>query len=92
MCGVNDNRAGRTKSDAWQSAVGKLGKWVLIPALAGLLFGHSPVEAMENDEAAIHCLALNIYFEARGEPELGKHAVGHVVMNRVSDAKFPDRI
>lgn len=29
------------------------------------------------------CLALNIYFEARGEPESGQYAVAHVTMNRV---------
>ncbi|WP_051906917.1 cell wall hydrolase [Methylomarinum vadi] len=40
----------------------------------------------------IYCLALNIYFEARGESELGQKAVGHVVMNRVGDAKFPNSI
>lgn len=38
----------------------------------------------------IKCLALNIYFEARGEPDAGKRAVGHVVMNRVADPRFPD--
>ena len=37
----------------------------------------------------LHCLALNIYHEARGESEQGKHAVGHVVMNRVTDRRFP---
>ncbi len=37
----------------------------------------------------IECLALNIYFEARGEPEAGQLAVGHVVMNRVASARFP---
>jgi spore germination cell wall hydrolase CwlJ-like protein len=40
----------------------------------------------------INCLALNIYFEARSEPEKGKVAVAHVVMNRVADPKFPDSI
>ena len=38
----------------------------------------------------IECIALNIYHEARGEPNLGKLAVGHVVMNRVSDLAFPN--
>ena len=38
------------------------------------------------------CLALNIYFEARGESEVGQHAVGHVVMNRVSNPRFPDSV
>jgi spore germination cell wall hydrolase CwlJ-like protein len=37
----------------------------------------------------LHCLALNIYHEARGEPDKGKRAVGHVVMNRVTDHRFP---
>jgi len=40
----------------------------------------------------IGCLALNIYFEARGEPELGKIAVAHVVLNRVADRRFPSTV
>ena len=40
----------------------------------------------------LHCLALTIYFEARGEPETGKLAVAHVVMNRMMDSRFPDTI
>jgi spore germination cell wall hydrolase CwlJ-like protein len=40
----------------------------------------------------IECLALNIYFEARGEPETGQIAVGHVVMNRVSSKRFPGTV
>lgn len=31
---------------------------------------------------AATCLALTIYFESRGEPNLGKHYVGHITMNR----------
>ncbi len=40
----------------------------------------------------IECLALNIYFEARGEPETGQLAVGHVVMNRVASTRFPSTV
>ncbi len=40
----------------------------------------------------LECLALTIYFEARGEPDEGKLAVGHVVMNRVQPALFPRRV
>lgn len=40
----------------------------------------------------LKCLALNIYFEARGEPTAGKIAVGHVVLNRVADRRFPKQI
>ena len=40
----------------------------------------------------ISCLALNIYHEARGEPDEGKLAVGHVVMNRVLSSRFPSTV
>ena len=40
----------------------------------------------------LECMAMNIYHEARNEPEAGKLAVGHVVMNRVSDARFPGTV
>jgi len=49
-----------------------------------------PTQADPKDEIA--CLALNIYFEARGEPDQGKFAVGHVVLNRVAGERFPDTI
>lgn len=40
----------------------------------------------------LRCLALNISFEARSEPDLGKIAVSHVVMTRVESKLFPDTI
>ncbi len=40
----------------------------------------------------INCLAKNIYFEARSEPIDGKLAVGHVVLNRVADKRYPASI
>jgi spore germination cell wall hydrolase CwlJ-like protein len=43
-------------------------------------------------EQELECLALNIYFEARNEPSEGRAAVGHVVLNRVSDSRFPDTV
>jgi spore germination cell wall hydrolase CwlJ-like protein len=43
-------------------------------------------------EEELNCLALNIYFEARNEPSEGQAAVGHVVLNRVSDPRFPDTV
>ncbi|MHA1151101.1 MAG: cell wall hydrolase [Alphaproteobacteria bacterium] len=41
---------------------------------------------------SLDCLALNIYHEARGESLDGQVAVAQVVMNRVDDAEFPDRV
>ena len=37
-------------------------------------------------------LALNIYFEARGESRVGQLAVGLVTLNRVADDRWPDTI
>jgi spore germination cell wall hydrolase CwlJ-like protein len=57
------------------------------PSLPAHIFGTQVSGFPRGD---LDCLALNIYFEARGEPEVGKLAVGHVVMNRVADPRFPD--
>ena len=43
-------------------------------------------------EAAIMCLALNIYHEARDQPFIGQVAVAQVVMNRVYDDRYPDSV
>lgn len=42
--------------------------------------------------AAILCLALNIYYEARGEPIDGQYAVAHVTLNRVHDPAYPNEV
>lgn len=34
-------------------------------------------------------LALNVYYEARGEGIVGKAAVAHVTLNRVKDGRWP---
>lgn len=51
-----------------------------------------PGEGKAGLKEEIDCLALNIYFEARGEPVDGRIAVGHVVLNRVADSRYPDKI
>ena len=38
------------------------------------------------------CLATAIYFEARGEPDIGQMAVAQVVVNRMVDGRYPDTI
>lgn len=40
----------------------------------------------------IDCLAKNIYFEARGEPDIGKAAVAHVILNRMESGRYPDTV
>jgi spore germination cell wall hydrolase CwlJ-like protein len=67
----------------------------LIPVLAVVLASMAPwltaapAAAQLDVRQELKCLALTIYFEARGEPETGKVAVGHVVMNRASHALYP---
>lgn len=44
------------------------------------------------DFEQVDCLADNIYFEARSEPDDGKYAVAKVTINRVNDQYFPETI
>ena len=39
-----------------------------------------------------HCLALNVYHEARSDSVLGQKAVGFVTLNRVHSSRYPDTI
>ena len=59
-------------------------------------FSHNNVKghlsSYERPSSELHCLALNIYFEARSESETGQRAVGHVVMNRTAHRMFPGSI
>ncbi len=57
-------------------------------ALVAMLLGAAQWQADEE----LHCLALTIYFEARGESMDGQIAVGKVVMNRVADRRFPGNV
>ena len=43
-------------------------------------------------EKQIECLARNMYFEAKSEPEEGIRAIGFVTLNRVNDKAFPKTI
>ena len=55
---------------------------------AALVATATPVAAQAN-EKEINCVALAIYFEARGEPAKGQQAVGNVIMNRTKSGKYP---
>ena len=45
-----------------------------------------------NPQAEIHCLALNVYHEARGESDRGKYAVAVVTLNRVDSPRYPKSV
>ena len=61
----------------------------LATILVALVF---PGEGKAGVTDDLNCLALNIYFEARSAPLDGKLAVGHVVLNRAADKRFPNKI
>ena len=39
---------------------------------------------------SLMCVAVAVYFEARGEPSAGQIAVAHVIQNRIKDSRYPD--
>ena len=51
---------------------------------------YQTTEASVIDQA--HCLATNIYFEARHQEYEEKEAIANVVINRTKDKSFPDTI
>lgn len=50
------------------------------------------LDSMTVPKSEFVCLALNDYFEARGEPLAGRLAVAKVVLNRAMDPRFPKNI
>ena len=89
------NRVWRPRGRAWRG--GHRRSLRALAFLGGLVASMSALGPAEADSKIdineeIGCLALNIYFEARGEPDLGKTAVAHVVLNRVVDKRFPTTV
>jgi spore germination cell wall hydrolase CwlJ-like protein len=51
------------------------------------------LEALKKERIEqLHCLAQNIYFEARGESIIGQQAVALVTINRTNHPKYPGTI
>jgi len=46
----------------------------------------------ELDQRELRCLAMNVYYEARGEQPEGQLAVAHVTLNRLRDIRFPKTV
>lgn len=62
---------------------------------AVMLFTASMAQAQvitEEKHPEHYCLALNIYYEARGSNLADKAAVADVVLNRVKDTRYPNTI
>ncbi len=67
-------------------------------AAAVLLLSAAPVPAsaqnfeLEKLFPQVQCMALNVYYEARGSNLADKAAVADVVLNRVNDRRYPDTV
>ncbi|HEX2449077.1 MAG TPA: cell wall hydrolase [Methyloceanibacter sp.] len=62
------------------------------PTPEGMNFRYQGESQAEFEQRERRCLAIAIYFEARGEPVSGQVAVGQVIMNRVRSPLFPETI
>ena len=50
------------------------------------------IQPGESANEELHCMAQNIYWEARNQSRVGMIAVGRVVINRMQDTRFPNDI
>ena len=62
------------------------------PGESGRANKHPVSSVSRVDTQAQHCVALAMYWEARGEGNRGMLAVGSVVLNRVEDDRFPNSV
>ena len=66
--------------------------WALDSKQASYVESSSSNITAEMRERQLGCLAKNIYYEAGGEPFVGKIAVAQVTMNRVASSQFPSDV
>lgn len=50
------------------------------------------IDSNQSQKRELSCLALNIYYEARGESIAGMYAVAEVTMNRVMSGRHPETV
>jgi spore germination cell wall hydrolase CwlJ-like protein len=70
--------------------------WLAVTAVALVLTGfawmvRSSLAARE-EARNLTCLAMNVYFEARGESLAGQQAVAEVTLNRVASGRYPNTV
>ena len=68
--------------------------FALLPVtfVAGIALLLRGLSAQQQHAAELTCLALNIYHEARSEPQAGQVAVAEVTLNRVASKHYPDSV
>jgi len=72
------------------------GPWIVVLVLGGIVATFAGVaqflDTNRAEKRELTCLALNVYYEARGETLAGMYAVAEVTMNRVLSRRFPDTV
>jgi N-acetylmuramoyl-L-alanine amidase len=66
-----------------------------LAAAAGAVFNQRDAQvalAREFHARSLECLALNVYYEARGESLVGQYAVAEVTMNRKASLGYPKTV
>ena len=70
--------------------------WVVVTlaglVVAGFAFLLQSLFTDRTERQNLNCLALNVYYEARGESRSGQLAVAEVTMNRVASGYYPDTV
>lgn len=91
---INNNDTGKT-----MKVFQLIGKSLSMVTLVGMGYIGYSAQAEVTSQAIltagheeIECLAMNIYFESRGEAVLGQQAVAWVTLNRVNSERYPDTI
>jgi len=64
--------------------------FTLLMIIASSAMASKSLSKVEKRE--LNCLALNVYFESRGELPVGQLAVAMVTMNRVESRRFPNSV
>jgi len=64
-----------------------MAEFILLLVLQGMSIPESDIDA-----ESFRCMTYNIYHESRGEGELGRLAVAHLVRERVKDKRFPSTV
>lgn len=105
---ISSSRPARALATAWRSFVffwhtHEKGGYVVLSVVAlvvtafGIfihisIVGHDRSQDVRTRTQDLHCLARNVYHEARGEPVDGQYAVAEVTMNRVASKHYPNTV
>jgi N-acetylmuramoyl-L-alanine amidase len=65
---------------------------IMLLVAAGFAFALRASWTHRDERRDLVCLARNVYFESRGEPVAGQHAVAEVTMNRLASGRYPGTV